>query len=154
MSLQGVCSFWIILHLSINKAGRDWLNDFRVAQLKNESYNVMIFRNLLKLPPEPLKRPKWESCLITKRNLPSFSQKSGNFLFVIRLLYFLGRNKCNKNIIKKTHHFITSRIVGAASHRTIMKEAHWEWKRITCVPSFFKGGAGVVLIKKVRPIQA
>ena len=32
------------------------------------------------------------------RKLPSFSQKSGNFLFVIRQLIFLGENECNKKM--------------------------------------------------------
>ena len=52
-------------------------------------------------PSKLLKWATWENCLIAKRKLPTFSWKSGNFLFVIRHLYFLETNKCNKNVISE-----------------------------------------------------
>ena len=38
--------------------------------------------------------PRKESCLITKRKLPDFWEKLGNFLFVIRQLSHFSRFRC------------------------------------------------------------
>ena len=93
------------------------LETIPLVRLKSEALNVNIFHVRSIYPSECLKRLKRESCLITKRNLPSFSQKSGNFLFVIRQLDFLDRNECNK-ISSDMHRFITLMIEGAVRHRT------------------------------------
>ena len=93
---------------------------FRIFQpvgLKNKCYNIKIFHIRLKLPSERQKRLKWESCLITKRKLPSFYEKSGNFLFVIRQLHFFDLSECNKN-----------------HYRDIALSHPWQWVRRLTAP--------------------